>query len=165
MGKQHNSARRPGEFKTKVCCNCEKRKPIEQFSIYKRRNSDETYRRGRCKKCINAYHVARRQRSAEVRKQHYAYVRNNQTKLIAHCDELRRSTPCADCGGTFNPWQMQFDHIRGEKVENVMQLALNGSTRLMMEEIEKCEIVCANCHADRTHRRRECSKRRVVAKQ
>jgi hypothetical protein len=65
-----------------------------------------------------------------------------------------KARPCADCGIQYAPWQMDFDHVRGIKV---MGLARRGTTaftiRKVLEEIAKCEVVCANCHRDRTHRR------------
>lgn len=49
---------------------------------------------------------------------------------------------------------MQFDHVRGQKLGNVTQMANMGFTlKEIRKEISKCEIVCANCHSDRTHQR------------
>jgi hypothetical protein len=165
MAKQHDSARRPGEAKTKKCCKCGVRKPIDKFSIYKRPKTGVLYRRARCKKCINAYHVERRQRdpAAKKKKKHMDYVRANKAKLLAICDRAR-DVPCLDCGRRFNPWQMHFDHVRGKKVADVMYLAERGRKADMLEEMSKCEVVCACCHADRTQQRRgSASKRRLVS--
>ncbi len=69
--------------------------------------------------------------------------------------DLKRA-PCVDCGGSFPPWCMQFDHIDGAGVKraNVSLLVAQGySEAAMVEEIAKCELVCANCHANRTYQR------------
>lgn len=50
---------------------------------------------------------------------------------------------------------MQFDHVDDNKIENVSNLARRGSREEVLAEIAKCELVCANCHADRTHYRSE----------
>lgn len=51
---------------------------------------------------------------------------------------------------------LDFDHVRGTKVEAVTAMAWNNATAERIEaEIAKCEVVCANCHRRRTHRRRE----------
>ena len=69
-------------------------------------------------------------------------------------DELR-SKPCVDCGGIFPPWIMEFDHVpsRGKKAANVSCIV--GATSIIApsvrKEIEKCDLVCANCHKTRTH--------------
>lgn len=53
---------------------------------------------------------------------------------------------------------MEFDHLpeRGRKVDNVMSMVWAGvSLMKLLKEIDKCEVVCANCHKIREHQRRE----------
>lgn len=64
-----------------------------------------------------------------------------------------KSGPCADCGGSFPPECMDFDHVRGEKIAGVSQL-LTRSRHKAVAEIAKCELVCSNCHRIRTKARR-----------
>jgi hypothetical protein len=64
-----------------------------------------------------------------------------------------KSVPCKDCGIQYPYYVMQFDHVRGKKVGHVGVLATRNNLPLLKTEIEKCEIVCANCHAERTHAR------------
>jgi hypothetical protein len=66
--------------------------------------------------------------------------------------DLRR-VPCADCGGTFPPYVMDFDHREpGAKSFNLTAAeALLKSTHVLQAEIAKCDIVCANCHRVRTY--------------
>lgn len=60
-----------------------------------------------------------------------------------------KSSPCCDCRRSLDPVQMDFDHVRGSKSSNVSRL-LADSSPLLVEEIEKCELVCAVCHRYRT---------------
>ncbi len=62
-----------------------------------------------------------------------------------------KSFPCKDCGKTFPPFAMDFDHISnlGKKKRNI-SLFKNYSIQLAKEELKKCELVCANCHRIRT---------------
>lgn len=70
---------------------------------------------------------------------------------------------CEDCGGEYPAAAMDFDHVRGEKRAAVSQLVRYGySTTAIQAEIDKCELVCANCHRLRTARRRELDPDRVV---
>lgn len=49
---------------------------------------------------------------------------------------------------------MDFDHVRGEKSFGInVGLKLNYPVEDMMKELEKCDVVCANCHRERTHNR------------
>lgn len=68
--------------------------------------------------------------------------------------ELKSTTPCADCGQTYPYYVMQFDHVADDKVGNVSDILRNGVHRAAREEMAKCDLVCANCHAERTFRRR-----------
>jgi hypothetical protein len=57
-----------------------------------------------------------------------------------------------DCGGTFRYWQMDFDHLR-DKSFNIGESARVKELEQVKKEIEKCELVCANCHRTRTFNR------------
>jgi hypothetical protein len=61
-----------------------------------------------------------------------------------------KDAPCMDCGGRFEPCQMDFDHVRGVKKAPVAKLY---RVEDILEEVSKCELVCANCHRVRSHNR------------
>lgn len=82
-----------------------------------------------------------------------------QAKVRDAVVEYKTGKPCKDCSGHYHPWQMDFDHlVPGAKKVNVSRVHLSGSLRAFLEEIEKCDLVCANCHRDRTHRRLQATK-------
>jgi len=64
-----------------------------------------------------------------------------------------KSVPCVDCNQSYPYYVMQFDHVRGEKVDSISRLISCRRYHLVKEEIAKCEVVCANCHASRTFSR------------
>lgn len=49
---------------------------------------------------------------------------------------------------------MDFDHVRGEKAFSIAVRYVHSLDKLFAE-IEKCDIVCANCHRIRTQARRK----------
>lgn len=60
--------------------------------------------------------------------------------------------PCLDCGES-DPLVLEPDHCNGIKLANVSKLVHNTrSIKVIQAEIDKCEIVCANCHRRRTAR-------------
>jgi hypothetical protein len=71
-------------------------------------------------------------------------------KARGYIEQLKRDTPCADCGSVFPPCCMHFDHVpeRGPKLFNVANC--DRALADVKAEIAKCDIVCANCHAIRT---------------
>jgi hypothetical protein len=65
-----------------------------------------------------------------------------------------KKRPCADCGGKFPPFMMDFDHVRGEKVADMSRFRSGRLAQSRLEaELAKCEVVCANCHRRRTQMR------------
>jgi hypothetical protein len=66
---------------------------------------------------------------------------------------LKRNVPCADCGAIFDSFCMDFDHVSGSKRESVSQMC-SCSLATVLEEVSKCELVCANCHRIRTESRK-----------
>src|SRR5688572_25325919 len=85
---------------------------------------------------------------ARNRAQEIERVRLRQDATIEFLRDLRR-IPCADCAGTFEPHQMDFDH-RDPTTKSFA--VMTGRAMLMsrvrlLEEIAKCDVVCAHCHA------------------
>lgn len=63
---------------------------------------------------------------------------------------LKNSGGCKDCGET-DIVVLEFDHLR-DKEFDIGNGKLRGTQKLL-EEINKCDIVCANCHRRRTAKR------------
>ncbi len=51
------------------------------------------------------------------------------------------------------PLVLEFDHLRN-KAFNIGEGFAERVWKTILEEIEKCEVVCANCHRRRTALRR-----------
>jgi hypothetical protein len=61
---------------------------------------------------------------------------------------------CTDCGEK-DIVVLTFDHISGEKKDNISDMARQGfSTKAIALEMEKTEVVCFNCHMRREQSRR-----------
>lgn len=73
-------------------------------------------------------------------------------KLREQVNRLKEK-PCTDCGKEYPYYVMQFDHIGTDKVADVKTLVRSAGIKRVLEEIAKCELVCANCHAERTWQR------------
>jgi hypothetical protein len=83
-----------------------------------------------------------------------AYHRNR-VELIAGI----KAVPCMDCGVQHPPYVMQFDHRDPSTKsftigENVSRFSLD----VVLAEIAKCDVVCANCHAERTYQQHQARK-------
>ena len=60
---------------------------------------------------------------------------------------------CIDCGYRKHAEALTFDHTRGEKRCDVSQM-MSRRWEHVLEEIAKCDVRCANCHAVKTAERR-----------
>ena len=70
---------------------------------------------------------------------------------IREIKKKAKDKPCADCGIKYPHYVMQFDHVRGEKVIAIgSATARIRSATALLQEIAKCDVVCGNCHAERT---------------
>ena len=66
---------------------------------------------------------------------------------------MKLEAGCADCGYAVDPVALDFDHVRGTKLGAVGSM-LNQSWTAILAEVDKCDVVCSNCHRIRTDQRR-----------
>jgi hypothetical protein len=131
----------------KLCGKCETLKLETEFAF---KNKAKGLLQSYCKECQKDY-----------AKSHYAkdvayYVEKAQRRRQRKASFIReaREVPCADCGGIFPFYMMEFDHKEPSlKDFNVASMS-NNSWAEIRAEIEKCDVVCANHHRERTYLRR-----------
>lgn len=71
-------------------------------------------------------------------------TRDFQRKRRLLINEIKMKKGCARCGYKEHPAALDFNHIR-DKHFNISQDP-KRSLEAIMQEIEKCEILCSNCH-------------------
>ena len=108
-------------------------------------------RQRHCRKCQAVYRRAHylanrdeyvRREVARIKK----YRLENRPLMLAYLLEH----PCVDCGES-NPVMLDFDHRDpAQKTGYVGVIAAHKPWRLVLREIEKCDVRCANCHQRRT---------------
>lgn len=95
------------------------------------------------------------------KRKHVKYREANRVSAARKYEErsewlrMQKNEPCMDCGGTFLPCQMDFDHRDETTKKFVIGPSLTRSITSLEAEIVKCDLVCANCHRLRTHLRRK----------
>lgn len=68
-------------------------------------------------------------------------------------DDYKMARGCCDCGLVpFHPCVLDLDHVGAKRFE-VAQGVASRSLESLRDEMSRCEVVCANCHRLRTHRR------------
>jgi hypothetical protein len=66
----------------------------------------------------------------------------------SHVYDYLRQHPCEGCGEA-DPVVLEFDHLR-DKCRDVTVVAAFGGWSDLLAEIEKCRVLCANCHRRHT---------------
>lgn len=130
----------------KRCSGCRAFKSLGEFHrAHVRNDGHQAY----CKSCRKTYDSSYHQR---VRARRLAQVRLRRAQRKEWIRSLK-SGPCTDCGTTYPPEAMEWDHLPGYvKLDDVTRLIFR-SRRLILDEIAKCDLVCSNCHAIRTRLR------------
>jgi hypothetical protein len=81
------------------------------------------------------------------RKKNVMAVRARKRELGKWFFDYKKNLKCEMCGEN-HPATIDFHHKNGEEKDNgVSYFVYNGySVKRVIEEIEKCQILCANCH-------------------
>lgn len=109
------------------------------------------YRCQGCGRLWTRWAAAGPQQRARERSQSrtWAAGRREEMRSIIRAAKAR---PCADCGGEWPHYVMHFHHRDPATKDAVIghMIRAPGAARAierLREEIEKCDVLCANCHA------------------
>lgn len=128
----------------KTCTKCKTEKPITEFAFHKKRNHSHSW----CKICQSKHNKKTYQeqpkRRQRLKEQTMKYQFLAQEYVVNHL--LKH--PCI-CGET-NILTLQFDHLRDKEFEIGLAVMRGYSLTKIKSEIEKCQVLCANCHSIKT---------------
>lgn len=133
------------------CSKCKKQKDLSEFSF---KIKALNLRHLQCKDCTrllikNHYNTNKEYYLAKAKK------RNSKIKLevLDYLTQHLLKNPCVDCGES-DLAVLEFDHM-GEipKFMAVSSVVRHGyPLEKIQEEVNKCEVRCANCHRRKTAR-------------
>lgn len=128
------------------CYKCQENKTEDQFPVNR---TKPTGRSDLCKACKNAYNKEHYTR----RKGYYVTKAQKRKNEILEYLKKLKDVPCADCKQKFAWYVMDFDHLRDKQFE-ISSAARSKSMEAIKSELAKCDVVCSNCHRERTYQRR-----------
>lgn len=134
------------------CCRCGEIKLEQQFA-WRRKHRGQ--RDSFCRPCRSAYG----REHYETNKQRYidqaaASQRRLRRERTTYLIEYFAAHPCTDCGED-DPIVLEFDHLDAKAKSFTIGGAISYRRwQSILDEMAKCEVVCANCHRRRTARRR-----------
>jgi len=131
----------------KTCSTCKEELPFENFSIKGKGSKGQTLYSSKCRECNKAYqrehykknkkYYAKKARvwGKDYRHRAYSYLREQAKDGCAHCGE--QDFRC-----------LQFNHTDpSTKTASISNMIRDWKPiPLIKEELDKCEVLCANCH-------------------
>jgi len=131
----------------KLCRSCGIEKTLAEF------NKKGERLQGKCKVCQAKWYKDYYD-NADVEKERLRVKRVKDRKEFHDLLVELKSVPCMDCGRSYPSYVMDFDH-RDPKVKLFTIGTARGlyTIKKILSEIDKCDVVCSNCHRERTHRK------------
>lgn len=101
-----------------------------------------------CSKGTISYHCGAGQKDKTRQRQ-----RDRRSKNMKHVQEYKQNHGCSDCKEDYPYWILELDHVRGTKIGNLSVMVKQNTLEEVIAELEKCDVVCSNCHRNRTWNR------------
>ena len=111
----------------KYCKDCKKELPIDSFYTNGKPTAGKVKHKPTCKKCENLYWSNR----------FYSIV-----------EKVMGKHKCSICGYDKCKWAIEFHHKDESTKENELSNIKHYSEEKITKELEKCIMVCSNCHRE-----------------
>lgn len=136
----------------KKCTTCSEKKDENDFSLQRRKmKNGESYfcRRSECRNCYNDY----MRRYLKNKESHKKLVKKSKIDRRKFISDLKLKNGCKRCGYNKCSAALHFHHInKNEKDFEISWAANKGiSVEKIQKEIDKCIILCSNCHMEIEH--------------
>lgn len=131
----------------------QKKKHYENTEKYRKKHPDIS------RKCSLEYYYANKEKAAEKAKKwrddnleyrreyQKQYKRERKLKAISYL-----GGKCQACSGEFHPAVYEFHHIDPSTKDRDPSKMLSLSWERLTSELDKCKLLCANCHRIEHHK-------------
>lgn len=127
-------------METKLCTKCGQVKPISEFGKNKsKKDGLQTH----CKECVKLY---KQQHYLDNKEYYKEKAKAYKHKCRENLNNFKQDLKCSICGED-RWWVLDFHHINPQEKENNISHLIDSPTKLQ-QELQKCIVVCANCHRD-----------------
>lgn len=127
----------------RVCKDCGQSKPCDWLSSFTQTGKPEY--KTRCRNCNNKLQEKRRKnRWTTIR----IKQKERQKRVKQQCIDYLGGS-CSKCGYKRSIRALSFHHKkRSEKYRDISKMIVNNGFEKIRTELDKCVLVCANCHAE-----------------
>lgn len=134
---------------TKICGSCQKELPATEEYFASKKLKTKVILQWQCRECHKIY----RKKHYEDNKQKYidkAHLHRDKVKNWFN-QEVKQKLFCSVCKES-RYWVLDFHHRDPKQKENnIAKLINEGSKKRLLFELEKCDVLCSNCHRDLHH--------------
>lgn len=136
----------------KCCSSCKQELSLDNFG--KSKNQSDGYGIY-CRECRRKQERQRYQKNKEFYKQKVYKSKVRRRKIIREkIGQYLSQNPCVDCGEK-DIVVLDFDHLENKNFNISVGINNAYGWEKIKKEIDKCEVVCSNCHRRRTASRRD----------
>jgi hypothetical protein len=128
-------------METKICSRCNIEKPIDCFAW---KNKALNKKSAECKEC---HRIIRKSYYFRNKRKEINRILTRKKEIKQWYNDFKKTLVCNRCPEN-HPATLQFHHKDPTtKLGNLSELSSSGwSIKKIMEEMDKCEILCSNCH-------------------
>ncbi len=125
----------------KICSACRSEKPLSEFGF---KNRVKGIPASKCKECAKDYARKHYAINAEALREGVTSRRRQIGKWWREYKATQKCSRCAEC----HPATLDWHHTDGsDKTYGISDMVYVGfSIEAIQREIEKCIVLCANCH-------------------
>jgi uncharacterized Zn finger protein len=121
------------------CRDCGETKPWIEFNKNKAKKSGYGTK---CRECMKIYrHKHYRENKERLREE----ITTRKNYIKEWFREYKKTLSCSQCGFS-HPAALDFHHTRDKENLVSMMASCGHSKQRILDEVAKCEILCANCH-------------------
>jgi len=104
-----------------------------------------------CKNCGRIYEYIRKKKHTLDRCNSCVAITGLRERKTKALYEAKGGAKCSQCGYDKHTSALDFHHVDPETKKFTISSSLNRSLKSLLEEIDKCVILCANCHRVAEH--------------
>lgn len=123
-----------------ICTKCNIEKNIDEFAW----RIKEKIKQKRCKICTR---LASKKHYYNNKKQYFNKNDKREKDINNYIQEYKKTKHCEKCGEN-RYYILQFHHLKDKKADISMLYRKGWSFDKIKKEIEKCIILCSNCHIE-----------------
>lgn len=129
----------------RTCSICKEDLPENSIHFASRKRKTKISFQGVCRECQKKY---RKKHYEENKAKYIGKAAKYTSDICEWLDEYKKDLKCENCGED-RYWVLDFHHkdpnIKDDEISNLKR---KGNKGKLIKEIEKCSVLCANCHRD-----------------